>query len=296
VHPGAVGTRLQRYNPRAGAGPAIPGIAMRLVFPGGEHAPVELAEGTTSVGSDAACGVVLSGPGVSPRHCEITLAGDHAVVRALDPAATTVVNGRQIGAEADLNPGDLLLFGRIGCSVNASERTQAQQASAMRRPPPAAAEADGRTRVRATLPRFLLRGVSGATLGKTFAVADTAVIGRQPDCDIPVAAEEISRHHARVRPSADGLLVEDLGSANGTFINGKRVQTGLLKPGEELRLDTVRFLLVAPGMDARQQSAPARADAAAPSGRGGSNPLWIAIGVIVLAALVFLGLKFAGMV
>jgi pSer/pThr/pTyr-binding forkhead associated (FHA) protein len=158
---------------------------------------------------------------------------------------------------------------------------------------------DGRTRVRAALPRFLLRGVSGATFGKTFAVTDNAVIGRQPDCDIPVPAEEISRHHARLKVTPDGVHVEDMGSANGTYINGKRVEKGVLKPGEELRLDTVRFLLVTPGMDAKQQSAGARVEPAAtpaPAATKSSSTLWVVIGVIAVALVVFVALHYAGVV
>lgn len=258
---------------------------MKLVFPGGEHAPVELADGTTAVGSNADCGIVLAAPGIAPRHCEITLAAGAALVRALD-AAPTVLNGRQIVGETAINDGDLLVFGRVGCSVSASDRKPVQA------PPmaPMPADDDGRTRVRAALPRFLLRGVSGATFGKTFAVIDNAVIGRQPDCDIPVPAEEISRHHARLKVTSEGVHVEDLGSANGTYINGKRVEKGVLKPGEELRLDTVRFLLVTPGMDAKQQSAGARVEPAAvpaPAATGSSSALWVIIGVVALALAAF---------
>ena len=263
---------------------------MRLVFPGGEHAPVELRDGTTSIGSDAGCAIVLgAGGGVAAQHCEIIVAGGQARVRPLDATAPTVLNGRQVDGEAVIGPGDLLLFGRTGCAVGASEPKPAAVA------PKAPVGDDGRTRVRAALPRFLLRGVSGATLGKTFAVTDNAVIGRQPDCDIPIAAEEISRHHARLKVTPDGIQVEDLGSANGTFVNGKRVQSALLKPGEELRLDTVRFLLVTPGMDARQQSAGARIEPAPPAAAsGGASKLWIVVGVVVLAAIAFAVLTYTG--
>jgi pSer/pThr/pTyr-binding forkhead associated (FHA) protein len=264
---------------------------MKLVFPGGEHAPVQLANGTTSVGSGADCGIVLGAPGIALRHCEITLVAGGAVVRALD-TAPTVLNGRQIVGETVIKDGDLLLFGRVGCSVSAGERRAAPVAPVARMP----SDDDGRTRVRAALPRFLLRGVSGATFGKTFAVTDDAVIGRQPDCDIPVPAEEISRHHARLKVTPDGVHVEDMGSANGTFINGKRVDSGVLRPGEELRLDTVRFLLVTPGMDARQQSAGARVEPAAAPARaaGSSSTLWIVMGVVALALVAFVVLHSLG--
>lgn len=266
---------------------------MKLVFPGGEHSPVDLVEGKTTIGSDPGCGVVVTGSGVAPHHCEIVLSGGAALARALD-SAPTVLNGRQIEGETAVNEGDLLLFGRVGCQLNASDRKPAAAAPAPRPAP----EDDGRTRVRTALPRFLLRGVSGATFGKTFAVTDNAVIGRQPDCDIPVPSEEVSRNHARLKITPDGVRVEDMGSANGTYINGKRIESGLLKPGEELRLDTVRFLLVTPGMDAKQQSAGARVEPAGPAApaKGSSPTLWIVIGVVAVALIAFAVLHSLGKV
>lgn len=262
---------------------------MKLVFPGGEHAPVELSEGAITIGSGADCTIVLRGDGIAERHCEVVQSTGVTAVRALDAAAPTVLNGRQVAGEAPIKDGDLLVLGRVGCSVVGERKPAAA---------PAKAEStnDDRTRVRSALPRFLLRGVSGATLGKTYAVTDNAIIGRQPDCDLPIPAEEVSRHHARLKLTPEGVLVEDMGSANGTYINDKRVQSGLLKPGEELRLDTVRFLLITPGMDAKQQSARPAAGASAPAAAsGGSNRgVLIAIGVVVAAAVVAAALHFAG--
>ena len=268
---------------------------MKLVFPAGEHAAVELPDGAITIGSAADCTIVLAGAGsgVAPRHCEITWEGGNAIARPLDATAPTVLNGRQIVADTAIKDGDLLVFGRVGCSVVRGERRAASPiAQPSRAAPP---EADGLTRVRTALPRFMLRGVSGTTFGKNFAVTDNAVVGRQPDCDISIPAEEISRHHARLKVTSEGVHVEDMGSANGTYINGKRVQNGLLKPGEELRLDTVRFLLVTPGMDARQQSASARGEPApVASAKRGASISWIVAGVIVLAAIAFAVLRQAG--
>jgi len=267
---------------------------MKLIFPNGEHAPVALDEGVTRIGTAPDCTLVLAMPGVARHHCEIEVRLGQAVVRPLDGAAPTVLNGRQIAQESPLKPGDLVLFGRIGCRVS-SDRPAPTTA-----PPPSARKAageDARTRVRNTLPKYMLRGVSGATFGKTFALAGTMVIGRQHDSDIPVPAEEISRHHARLQVTTDGVLVEDMGSANGTFINDKRVQNGLLKPGEELRLDTVRFMLVAPGMDAKQQAGAARVDAPKPEPeKRSNNTVAIVIGVIVLAVIAFGALKYFGVI
>jgi pSer/pThr/pTyr-binding forkhead associated (FHA) protein len=268
---------------------------MKLIFPNGEHAPIALDEGVARVGSAADCTIVLNVAGVAEHHAEIETHAGQSNVRALDASAPTVINGRQITQETALKPGDLLLFGRVGCRVSSDRPVAATM------PPPSArknADEAARTRVRNTLPKFMLRGVSGATFGKTFAVVGTMVIGRQHDSDIPVPAEEISRHHARLQVTADGVLVEDMNSANGTFINDKRIQNGLLRPGEELRLDTVRFMLVAPGMDAKQQAAPAatRADAKAAAQGGAGKAVGIIVGVLVLAAIAFGVARYLGVV
>ena len=268
---------------------------MKLIFPNGEHVPIALEEGVARVGSAADCAIVLNLAGVAAHHCEIETHGGQSSVRPLDATAPTVLNGRQITQPTPLKPGDLVLFGRVGCRVS-SDRPVAATV-----PPPSArktADEAARTRVRNTLPKYMLRGVSGATFGKTFALTGTMVIGRQNDSDIPIPAEEISRHHARLQVTADGVMVEDMNSANGTFINDKRIQNGVLKPGEELRLDTVRFMLVAPGMDAKQQAA-ARAEpakAVAPDPQGSGKAVGIVIAIIVVALIAFGALRFYGIV
>ena len=269
---------------------------MKLIFPNGEHTPIALDEGVARVGTAADCTIVLTAAGVAAHHCEIETRAGQSSVRPVDATAPTVLNGRQITQETPLKPGDLLLFGRVGCRISSDKPVAATA------PPPPSARKPGeeaRTRVRNTLPRYMLRGVSGATFGKTFALTGTMVIGRQNDSDIPVPAEEISRHHARLQVTPEGVLVEDMGSANGTFINDKRVQNGLLKPGEELRLDTIRFMLLAPGMDAKQQGAASAARAEAPkTGAQSSNGkiVGIIVGVIVLAAVAFAALRYLGMI
>ena len=157
-------------------------------------------------------------------------------------------------------------------------------------------DADGRTRVRMALPKFMLRGVSGSTFGRNFALTGTMTIGRQSDCGIPIQAEEISRHHARLQVTAEGVMVEDLGSANGTWINDKRVHTGMLMPGDELRLDTVRFLLLAPGAPTPATVAPAAEEVTRPApGKGSSSPIgWVVSGIVVVAIVVAGVLKLLG--
>ena len=67
------------------------------------------------------------------------------------------------------------------------------------------------------------------------------VIGRHPDCTILVASAQASRRHAVVRCRGDAIAVEDLGSTNGTFVNGRQIE-GLheLEPGDRIEVGDVQ--------------------------------------------------------
>jgi pSer/pThr/pTyr-binding forkhead associated (FHA) protein len=264
---------------------------MKLLFPNDEHTPVELGDGTVLVGSAADCAIRLAAPGIAARHCELITEGEQTLARPLTGAAATVLNGKQIVGETPIKAGDLLLFGKVGCRIVGSPRRQPL--------PVSEADADddmGHTRVRMAMPKFLLRGVSGPTFGKVYAMVGTLSVGRSAESDICIASDEISRQHARVQSSAGGIVVEDLGSANGTFINDKRIHTAtVLNPGDEVRFDTVRFLLMAPAQEAQQAAAAARPVPAPPSARSASA-LWIAAGVAVLIAVVLGVLRYLGKV
>lgn len=258
---------------------------MKLLFPNGEHAPHELKDGVTRVGSGAGSDITIVAPGIAHQHCEITCRGESGSVRPVGDGSVVVVNGRQATADTPIKPGDLVLFAKVGARVVALDRPAAAPVAP---PKKQDAEDDGRTRVRMALPKFVLRGVSGTTFGKTYPLFGTMTVGRHSECDISVPGEEISRHHAKLSVMPDGIAVEDLGSANGTFIAGKRVHQGLLKPGEELRLDTVRFLLVAPGMEVQQAAKPATAPAPAaapPAEKGGGGIGWVVLAVLAVAAV-----------
>ena len=59
-------------------------------------------------------------------------------------------------------------------------------------------------------------------------------VGRQNDCTIVLGDPNVSRNHAEVRPSGDGFVVADLGSTNGTKVNGVRVAEQQLRDGDEV--------------------------------------------------------------
>ncbi|MDQ4144335.1 MAG: FHA domain-containing protein [Actinomycetota bacterium] len=80
-----------------------------------------------------------------------------------------------------------------------------------------------------------LTGKSGAAAGRRIEVTGSMVIGRE-NADITIEDPEISTRHAEVRASGDALEIEDLGSTNGTFVNGDRISSArTLSPGDVVR-------------------------------------------------------------
>jgi pSer/pThr/pTyr-binding forkhead associated (FHA) protein len=133
--------------------------------------------------------------------------------------------------------------------------------------------------VRPALPRFVLRGISGAGFGRTFPLVGPTVLGRAPECGIHLDHPGISREHLRLTPTAEGLLVEDLGSTNGWLLNEVPQERVWARHGDEIGIDVLRFRVVAPGLASATPAQPGRAPARA---GGVANGWW-------LAALAVLG-------
>jgi pSer/pThr/pTyr-binding forkhead associated (FHA) protein len=70
---------------------------------------------------------------------------------------------------------------------------------------------------------------------------ETLTIGRLPSCDIPVPDPNVSRKHAEIRPSGAGYVVVDLGSTNGTRVNGATVNERKLTDGDVIAVGTTRL-------------------------------------------------------
>lgn len=90
----------------------------------------------------------------------------------------------------------------------------------------------------------LLVAQGGPLNGQRWSLQDSLLIGRDNSCDIIVPDRQVSRHHARVSYTPNGVLVEDLGSKNGTHLNGKLIpQPSLLQDGDVLQIALAQLLV-----------------------------------------------------
>ena len=86
--------------------------------------------------------------------------------------------------------------------------------------------------------------VQGPAAGARVALEREVVMGRDPRCELPLGAADVSRRHARIVPDADGHRVVDMGSTNGTYVNGRPVTSRRLSAGDRIELGScvLRYL------------------------------------------------------
>lgn len=197
-------------------------------------------------------------------------------------AGSVHVNGRPVRRNAMLRAGDVL---HVGSAEARLEGRKPEPVDADTRPDGAA---DSVADVRA-----ILRAVGGQHHGRSFTLASPCVIGSDPDAHIRIDGPAGQRgHHARVERLDDGVLLRDLGSPDGTWVNGHPVRDALLRPGDQLVFDARhRFVLEMPGGLRMPEPVPtgiieAVVEDAKP--RRGSRLPWVLLAAMVLAALLAL--------
>ncbi len=115
--------------------------------------------------------------------------------------------------------------------------------------------------------QVLLRIANGKSNVRKVRIQSDTVIGRSPDCQLKVASNQISRRHCQIVIRDTVVAIKDLGSANGTFVNGRQVPPEVeipLTPGTRVMLGPLQFTVEydLPGMPAAAASAPVAAVAA----------------------------------
>src|SRR3546814_249109 len=96
-------------------------------------------------------------------------------------------------------------------------------------------------------PRVVLRGVGGQYHGRSFTLEQPRLVGRSSDADIRIDDPSFADRHARLDLLGDDIILRDLGSAEGTLVNGEPMRDALLRPGDQVVFDAHhRFVVEAP--------------------------------------------------
>ena len=90
----------------------------------------------------------------------------------------------------------------------------------------------------------MLVAEEGPLKGQRWPVSRPLVLGREATCDVVIPDRQVSRYHARVTPTPEGIILEDLGSKNGTHHNGNELSSPvMLQDGDAVQISFVQGFL-----------------------------------------------------
>lgn len=202
-----------------------------------------------TLGRDKACEVVLARQAVSRNHARITVDGELSFIEDLGSSFGTQVNGETLpkGEKRLLKTGDTIVIAQF--DILFSEQ----------RAMPAPGVDENTSFVSRAMVRGALRGVlsaedpffrfmNGEREGDKIPIAEAQelIIGRDPQVDITLSDDLVSRRHAKFRRDLAGVHVEDLDSRNGIKVNKRKVRHRTLKDRDEVEVGAARLLFVDP--------------------------------------------------
>lgn len=194
-----------------------------------------LVDQRLTIGRDKSNGLVIDDEGVSVFHAELRQDDGKLFVWDSGSVNGTFLNGEKVAQKAEVKAGDVIRFHLVEVLITDPSKG-----------PAAAVPVIKREVEKPALPQWQLKAMSGALSGKMFLVDGTTVLGRDPGCDIVITGPHVSRRHAEISIRSGQLWVKDMGSSNGSFLNGKRTEESVLKHGDEVKFDAVIFKVVGP--------------------------------------------------
>jgi pSer/pThr/pTyr-binding forkhead associated (FHA) protein len=189
---------------------------LRIAAPaGGDAGGREIAVGERlTIGRVEGVDLVLDDKGCSRRHCEVVKGPSGYLVRDLGSSNGTSVNGEKV-AERALADGDTIRVGGVSLTFLARD-------------------AD-----------YSLRFDKGEHAGRELALtAPRTTLGRRPDNALSFNDVKVSGVHVEVVKDGDGFVLRDLGSTNGTWLDGRKVTEVALGHGDRVKIGESEFLFV----------------------------------------------------
>lgn len=219
---------------------------LKIRFKNKKYSAVWLVEPKVSIGRGRDNQVVVSAPNVADQHLEILVDRDNLTLVNLVPESSVSVNGNPCEENQVLMAGDTISLADIELEIIDPKDDLAPK-------PATPASQDTSPRVPKST-GWALKANHSALQNRVFPLKVKNTIGRSSDCDICVAAAHLSRRHAELTVADGVLYIKDLGSANGTYLNGKRITEARVKRGDELRFDTLSFGVIGPADDMAKTS------------------------------------------
>jgi len=205
-----------------------------------EHQTFALKEGENVIGRRPGCAVCLPNLRVSRRHAAVTRRGGSCVLADLNSSTGTVLNGRRIDGPERLYIGDSIVIAGITFEYRVRYESGAGRE-----------ESGGDEHAIAAAGKLRIK-VAGGASNTIPLTSERVTLGRSDECDVILPFTMVSAKHARITRDSEGVYVLDLKSANGTFVNGRRIIRQRLEKDDRLQIGP--FLFTFEGASLRRET------------------------------------------
>jgi len=212
----------------------------------------EIADDVTSFGRSSANIIQVKDEQSSRQHCRIEKAGDGYRLVDLGSRNGTKVNGVKVSSQT-LKPGDVITIGDYSITFDEKIEVSAEELGATVAVDPSAVESAAGDDARGAekkdpladqmQPQFVLEVVEGEGSGTRIELGvEPVTIGRNSSNRLVVGDEAASNYHAEITKEAIGYVISDLGSTNGTKVNGEKIVKSPLAHGSKVQIGSTAIV------------------------------------------------------
>ncbi len=213
---------------------------LKIQFKDRRKAAMWLVDSTIKIGSDPSCEIIVNEPTVDPVHVQLMINQDEILLRNMSSKRSVFVNDIPVVKEHILKAWDVIKVGKSELEII--------DPLSQRNPAPVKKVVSA-TVIRPVVSPWMLKADSAPLNGQYFSLNNDFIIGRDDEADIKLPFSYVSRKHCKIIIREEKLFIEDLGSSNGTYLNGARINTSAVQNGDELRLDQFVFHVIGPDFE-----------------------------------------------
>lgn len=208
---------------------------LKLQFTDNRQSSFWIVDEEFGIGREAKNQLVIKDDQVQPFHAKIKQKNHRVFIEPVD-GSKVLINGLAITEQTEVMLGDAIGIDQIELTlIDPTRQPKIPAATTSKSKPSMKAVTDVKWQIKA---------MTGPLAGKLMNVDGLKRIGRDPTSEIVVSGGHVSRRHAELILRDEQLWIRDLGSSNGTYVNGKKTHEQPLYLGDEVKVDAVVFRVV----------------------------------------------------
>jgi pSer/pThr/pTyr-binding forkhead associated (FHA) protein len=193
---------------------------LKLQFKDSRRDAIWLVEERYTIGKSQTSSIVIQD--AAHHHALLHIENDQATIACMSTDADVIVNNQKIDSSVRLNKGDIVEIGGSRFFLTDPQGTKAKITTKVQ-------------------PVWKIIADASWMTEKEFDISRNMTIGRDQSCDICLPIDTLSRQHAQFSIRSGRLFLSDLGSSNGSFVNGKQVSEVELHNNDKVKLDLITF-------------------------------------------------------